>query len=169
MIRRHSRRAVPAGQLVANVGPEILIIHARGPHLLFQILHGGDVVLLADLVHSLNYLGIHAYAQVFGALDEQQVVNQIPQKVLFDRHQPLLDLGRRAARAILLDFVLQGDSRALQFAARDDLVVHPRGDLFNDAALPLGGGRRGPQQQAGAPESDSLPDTFPHECSRVAF
>ena len=120
---------------VANIRFEVLKRHALFLRRLLQVLHRIQVVLFADIVQPANHLGIHIQAQLLASRQQQLLVDQVAQQILL----PCLDLLRR--RPALLPILLQLLFGALQVAAADNLIVHPRDHILHHHAVRRNRGR----------------------------
>ena len=113
---------------VADVGLEILERDALLLGRLFQVFHGCQVVLLADLVQPLDQLGFAGDAQFLALGEPELLVDEVAQQVLVG----LGDLLHRGA--VLARLVVQFLHGAVVVRARDDLVVDAGDDLLDRRA-----------------------------------
>src|SRR5438445_2299812 len=121
--------------LVSDVILEVLERDAAFVDLRLQLLHRGDIVLDANLIQTLDHVGLDVDAHILAALNKQRVIYKVAQNVLIFRRNPLINLFRRALGTILLRFLLHLASRALQVAAGDRVVIYARNHLFHNHAL----------------------------------
>src|SRR6516162_8072487 len=113
--------------------------NALGLRGFFQILHGVGVHLLAQLIKSLDDVGISADAKLIRLLGKQPGVDQIAQQVFFLRL-----ILRRYVRIHLSLFALELLFTAMQFGERNDAVIDARDDLLDHRGVRgLAVGRRG--------------------------
>ncbi len=68
---------------VLGVGLEVFPTDALRLGNLLQLLHGVDLHLLAKIVQALDQVGVGRDAQVGSLLDQQLLINQVAQGVLF--------------------------------------------------------------------------------------
>src|SRR5512135_788135 len=111
-----------------------------------QVIHGGQVHLLADFVKPLHQVGFRGKAQVIALLQQKLLVNQVAQDVFLLAG----DLLRRGA--LLLAFLLHLLLAAVELGAGDDVVVDAGNNLLHHRArlhIRLAGSIGGPQGARG--------------------
>ena len=113
---------------VADVGLEILKRDALLLGGLFQVFHGFQVVLLADLVQPVHQLGFAGDAQFLALGEPELLVDQVAQQI-FMRRGNLLHGG-----AVLARLGIQFFHGAVVVRARDDLIVDAGDDVFDRGA-----------------------------------
>jgi hypothetical protein len=89
-------------------------------------------VLDADLVESLDYVGLDANGHVFAALHQQGLVDQVAQGVLLT----ILDVGAQLLRcalplAFLLGIVFSGGPGLVELRACNDFIIYACDDLLD--------------------------------------
>src|SRR5207249_10639953 len=111
-------------QSVLNVVLEILEVHSLAGNGLFQIFHAGEFVVGADGVEPFNKLRLYTHSHVFGALDEEGLVDEVATSVFLAIFGGGLRLFRGAAiLAFGFGVFYGGVARLLVFGARDDFIV----------------------------------------------
>ena len=68
---------------IADVGLEILVGDALRRGRLLQILHGGQVILLADIVQPAHQFGFPGNAEVLAFGEQELLIDQVAQKIFF--------------------------------------------------------------------------------------
>ena len=112
---------------VAQVLLEVFKGNALHLRCLFQIFHGLQVHLLANLVQPLNKVGIRRDSQVLAFVQQQILVNQPAQHVLFPLGIGLVGV----AWLLLLHLLLELFFFAEILGAGNDLGVDPGNDLLH--------------------------------------
>ena len=119
-------------QAGADIVLEIFPVGALRGDGFFEVFHGIDFILDANLIELFDDFGLDIDAHILAALDEQRLVNQIAESVflaVFDVGLELL--GSAFALAFLLGVLFGGSTRFVELGAGDDLVVDA-GDDFLD-------------------------------------
>ena len=96
----------------------------------FQVFHGFRVHLFAQLIKTLDYVGIGADSQFVRLLRQQPRIDEVTQHIFF--------LGPIIGRHGRIDFLalrLQLFFTALKIGERDDAVVDADDDLFHDGSV----------------------------------
>ena len=129
-------------QVVPDTVLEIVVVDALRPDFLFQRLEIGELILLPDAVELLHHVRFHSNAEVFRSLHKERLINQVAKSIFSD----LFRLGPKlilcATLAFVLCFLGRIGQRFLIINGGDDVVVHPRNDIFHYGALNRRG-RRG--------------------------
>ena len=114
---------------VLGVGLEVLPTDALRFGNLLQLLHGVDLHLLAKVVQALDQVGIGRDTKVGGFLDQQLLINQIAQSVLFT-------LVHLRLRQVHLTGILRGLLLvAAQIGTRNDGIIDAGDDLLHHRVL----------------------------------
>ncbi len=138
----HARAGILANhflreQVVADAALVFIPGKSLPLHGLLQILHAGEVVLLAHLIELLDYVRLDADAHILAALHQQLLIDLIAQQILLPLgvHR-FLAIGS-AGRTVVVDFLVELRLGFFVIRERDDLVVHARDDLFDHLSVAL--------------------------------
>src|SRR5262249_51673164 len=101
----------------------------------FELLHGVDLVLDANLVEPLDHVRLNTDTHVLSALHQERLIDQVAQRVLLAFVNGGFELFRSAlALALLASIVFGCKTSAVIFRTSNDFIVYARDDLFNGSS-----------------------------------